>query len=142
MERRTLSAGVVIVRQQGDDCWYLLLRAYRNWDFPKGTVKPGEEPLQAACREVEEETSLKDLDFRWGQDYVETGPYSRGKIARYYVATTRKAYIHLPISPELGRPEHDEYRWVSYQEARWLLSSRVLPVLDWAMHLTRCGGEI
>ena len=43
-----------------------MLRAYRNWDFPKGVVEPGENPLYAAVREVREETSLDALDFRWG----------------------------------------------------------------------------
>ena len=41
----------------------LLLRAYRNWDLPKGLVEPGEQPFAAACREVEEETGITDLDF-------------------------------------------------------------------------------
>ncbi|MGH8579780.1 MAG: NUDIX domain-containing protein [Gammaproteobacteria bacterium] len=33
-----------------------MLRAYNYWDFPKGTVEPAEDPFEAACREVEEET--------------------------------------------------------------------------------------
>ena len=39
---RTLSAGAVIVRGHGEARRYLILRAYRNWDFPKGRVEPGE----------------------------------------------------------------------------------------------------
>jgi hypothetical protein len=38
----------------------------------------------------------------------------------------------LPVSPELGRPEHHEYRWVTYEEARSLLPLRLLPILEWA----------
>ena len=39
------SAGVVVVRP-GDDGWrYLVLRAFRNWDFPKGLVESDEQPL-------------------------------------------------------------------------------------------------
>ena len=132
MEHTILSAGVVVVRQEGGVWKYLLLRAYNYWDFSKGIVEAGEDPLEAACREVEEETGLTDLVFSWGHDYQETPPHGQGKIARYYAAETCQDTIILPISPELGRPEHHEYRWVSYQEGSELLVPRVTRILDWA----------
>lgn len=132
MEKKTLSAGVVVVRHEADRVWYLLLRAYNHWDFPKGIVEPGETPLQGAIREVEEETSLNDLTFTWGNGYQETPPYGRGKVARYYVAETGRNEVTLPVNPALGHPEHDEYRWATFQEAHMLLSPRVIPVLEWA----------
>ena len=132
MEEKVLSAGVIVVRREGDAWQYLLLRAYHYWDFPKGLVESGEEPLEAACREVEEESGLTDLVFSWGHDYQETPPYGPGKIARYYVAETQQTEVTLPISPELGRPEHHEYRWMSYEEARGVLAPRVVPIFDWA----------
>jgi 8-oxo-dGTP pyrophosphatase MutT (NUDIX family) len=109
-----------------------MLRAYRNWDFPKGLVEPGEDPLAAARREVREETLIEDLHFDWGEAYQETGPYGRGKIARYYLAATRTENIALPVSPELGRPEHHEWRWVNPEAALSLASARVRPVVRWA----------
>src|SRR5262245_26457123 len=51
----TLSAGVIVVRQADSGWLFLMLRAYRNWDFPKGLVESGEDPLAAARREVTEE---------------------------------------------------------------------------------------
>jgi 8-oxo-dGTP pyrophosphatase MutT (NUDIX family) len=36
------------------------------------------------------------------------------------------------VSPELGRPEHHEYRWVSRDEAEELLPPRLAAVLEWA----------
>jgi 8-oxo-dGTP pyrophosphatase MutT (NUDIX family) len=137
MEEKVLSAGVIVVRREGDALRYLLLRAYNYWDFPKGLVEAGEEPLEAARREVEEETDLKDLVFSWGHAYQETSPYGPGKIARYYLAETQQTDVILPVSPELGRPEHHEYRWVSYQEARGLLVPRVARILDWAHALIK-----
>jgi 8-oxo-dGTP pyrophosphatase MutT (NUDIX family) len=127
-----LSAGVVVVRREGDVCKYLLLRAYDYWDFPKGVVEAGEDPHEAARREVEEETGLTELNFRWGHGFSETEPYGKGKIARYYVAETRQDTIILPVSTELGHPEHHEYRWTGYQEARGLLVPRVARILGWA----------
>ena len=107
-----LSAGVVVVRSGPRGRLFLLLRAYRNWDFPKGVVEPGEDPLAAARREVREETLIADLRFSWGEEYRETAPYSNNKIARYYLAETDTEGVTLPVSPELGRPEHNEARWV------------------------------
>jgi bis(5'-nucleosidyl)-tetraphosphatase len=50
MERKTLSAGVIVVRREGGLLFYLLLRVYTYWDFPKGIVGPGEDPHRAARR--------------------------------------------------------------------------------------------
>ena len=129
---RLLSAGVVVVRREGSEFRFLLLRAYSYWDFPKGLVESGEEPLVAAQREVEEETSLRGLNFHWGHEFCETPPYRRGKVARYYLAESVAGEVTLPVSPELGRPEHDEFRWLPYEQARALLNERVRAVLDWA----------
>ena len=127
-----LSAGVVVVRREGDDWLYLLLRAFNHWDFPKGMVEEGEEPLAAAIREVREESTIEDLDFAWGENSTQTGPYSGGKVARYYLAETRRSDVSLPINPMIGRAEHSEYRWVGFDEALELVSPRVKPVVRWA----------
>jgi 8-oxo-dGTP pyrophosphatase MutT (NUDIX family) len=141
MIKMTLSAGVIVVRREEGGWRYLVLRAYNYWDFPKGIVEHGEDPRVAACREVEEETGLKDLHFLGGNDYRETPPYGRGKVARYYVAETRQTRVVLPISTELKRPEHHEFRWLSFEEVRKLLSPRVAPILDWA-HALITGEEV
>lgn len=129
---RRLSAGVAVVRRSASGWHFLMLRAYRNWDFPKGMVEPGEEPLVAARREVREETLIQDLEFSWGELYRETGPYANGKIARYYLAATRTEKISLPVNPDLGRPEHNEWRWVDRDTALTLASTRLEPIVRWA----------
>lgn len=132
MATPVISAGVIVVRQLDGDSHYLLLRVFRYWDFPKGLVEKEEEPLAAALREVEEETTLTNLFFRWGMEFRETPPYAMGKVARYYVAESEQGEVSLPINPELGHPEHHEFRWVSYEEAREMVADRVKPILDWA----------
>jgi len=126
---------MVPVRFANGDWQLLVLRAYKNWDFPKGIVEADEEPLDTAQRETLEETGITDLDFVFGEDYKETVPYnvtSTGhKVARYYVAETRTREITLPVSPELGRPEHHEWRWVTCDEAEDLLPPRLAQVLEW-----------
>ncbi|MDR0277144.1 MAG: NUDIX domain-containing protein [Paucimonas sp.] len=44
------SGKVLLVRKKGG-----------KWNFPGGTIEPGEEPAQAAVRELEEETRLRCL---------------------------------------------------------------------------------
>ena len=127
-----LSAGVVVIRESAEGWRFLLLRAFTHWDFPKGMVEAGEEPLAAAIREVREETLIEDLDFAWGHDFIETRPYSRGKVARYFIAKTQTIPVTLPVIPELGRPEHNEFKWVDYDEALGLVSPRVDPIVRWA----------
>jgi len=127
-----LSAGVVVVRRFPEGWRCLVLRAYRNWDFPKGLVEPDEAPRDAAQREVWEETSLGDLRFDWGDAYKETLPYAGGKVARYYLAESPADPVRLPVSDELGRPEHDEFRWVTFDAAEDVLPPRLAIVLEWA----------
>jgi len=130
-DRRT-SAGVVVVRDTPDGARILLLRAYKNWDFPKGLVEPGEEPRATAIRETAEETGIADLAFDWGDEFFETVPYARNKVARFYLARTRADRVVLGVNTELGRPEHHEFRWVDLAEAYALAPPRLQPVISWA----------
>jgi bis(5'-nucleosidyl)-tetraphosphatase len=136
---RRLSAGVVVVMVVRRQLKFLLLRAYRNWDFPKGMVEPGEQPIDAAVREVREETTLDDISFDWGMVYIDTGPYNKGKISRYYVARSKQEHVELLVNPELGMPEHQEARWVDVEQARALVSPRLQPVIDWAYLVVNHG---
>lgn len=129
---RRRSAGIVIVRPDGAEWRFLLLRAFRNWDFPKGRIEDGETPLQAALRETAEETGLTDVRFDYGLDWRETAPYSGGKVSRYFLGLSPAGRVHLPVNPQLGRPEHVEFRWCLPAEARRLLPPRLDAVFDWA----------
>ena len=134
-----LSSGVVVVSLTERKLKFLLLRAYRNWDFPKGLVEPGEEPIDAALREVREETTLDDISFDWGPVFMETGPYNKDKIARYYIARSKQVHIHLPINPELGKPEHQEARWLDIDKTLAVVSPRLVPVARWAYGVVNHG---
>jgi bis(5'-nucleosidyl)-tetraphosphatase len=139
MKVRKRSAGMVILRPCDAGLCCLMLRCYGYWDFPKGEVEAGEDPLAAARREVREETGLQGLEFPWGHGYTETPPYGQGKIARYYLATSAQGEVVLPVSPALGAPEHHDFRWVSFDEGRTLVNDRIRAVLDWAQARTREG---
>ena len=89
-------------------------------------------PLAAARREVREESAISDLRFTWGEDYRETEPYGNNKVARYYIAETQTLGVTLPVNPDLGRPEHNEGRWLTLDAARKLSSPRVVAIIEWA----------
>jgi len=130
--KQVRAAGAVVFRRTGRGVRLLVLRAYAHWDFPKGLLEPGESDFECARRELAEETGLAEVDFPFAEMHRETLPYAGNKIARYYLAETQRACIELPLSPELGRAEHDEWRWVSFDEAEGLLPPRLAGVLEWA----------
>lgn len=133
------SAGVAIIdlSPQGTDLepTVLCVRAYANWDFPKGQLEKEEVHMQAAIREVEEETSL-----RHGQDYillggptgqVTYGSGSKKKTATYYAGIRMSVTTpYLPVNPELGKPENDEYRWVPLSKLKTLMPPRLQSICD------------
>ena len=141
MKRSTLSAGAVPVRLKNGKWEFLILRAFKYWDFPKGAVETGEDPWDAAIREVAEETGLSLFSTPFGEDFFETKPYGKGKVARYYLIQIEEDKdIVLIANPITGIIEHHEFRWVAYEKARKLLVPRVQEVLDWAAKLIRERG--
>ena len=135
MSETILSCGVVLARETENGWMTLMLRAWHHWDFPKGVRELGEDPLEAAIREVGEETGINAMSFDWGERYFETGPYSRGKIARYFIARTSQQDVVLGPSPDTGEPEHQEWRWVTFDGAYDLGSPRVRQIVQWARQI-------
>lgn len=121
----------MVVRETPEGLRFLMLRAFRHWDFPKGAVEAGETPLEAARREVTEETGITALDFAWGEDFKDTPPYDRGKVARYYLAHTADERVSLLANPTTGELEHHEYRWFRFEDAWDISSPRVRGILGW-----------
>lgn len=133
------ASGAVIFRMNGKNVEYLLLRAYNYWDCPKGQLEENEDFLETAKREVFEESNLKEITFVTKNKeklYIETLPYGRRrKIARYYlcfVSFEESQKVKLKINPELGKAEHDEFRWEKYENAFNFFNDRMKKVLNWA----------
>lgn len=126
----TRAAGAIVFRRTEHGVRLLVLRAAANWDFPNGGLEPGETEFDAAQREVAGETGLADLDFPFGDAHREALPSADGKIASYYLAEPDEAEVQVP-PPALGRTQHDDWRWVSFDEAEDPLPPRLALVLDW-----------
>lgn len=62
--KKQVVAGFVIFRRTSEGTKFLLLyRRGSYWNFPKGHFKPGERTIDAALRELEEETGIKKSDL-------------------------------------------------------------------------------
>lgn len=84
-QRETSAGGVVFRRAPGGEVHYLVIRdSYENWGFPKGHLEPGEPPLDAARREVAEETGLQGLEPRGALDVIDWYFRFRGRTIHKY----------------------------------------------------------
>jgi len=111
----------VVFRRTERGARLLLLRAYKNWDFPKGMIEPGETELDAAKRETAEETGLTDLAVRQPVDSIEWHFRFRGKlihkVCHFFLMETAQATTS---------PQQTEgitaCRWLPFEEAYGLVS--------------------
>tara|TARA_Y100000031_G_C7948002_1_gene260183 strand:- start:133 stop:549 length:417 start_codon:yes stop_codon:yes gene_type:complete len=115
MAKQLHSAGFVIFKETLNSVAYLLLHNVKgHWDFPKGLIEEGEEPLAAAKREAKEEADLTHLEVIEGfhekvsYDFKEGGEEFT-KHVDYFLAECSDTV--------LLSDEHDEAVWVSYEEA-------------------------
>lgn len=108
-----VSAGVILFRNRPHR-EYLLLDYGSHWDFPKGHIEEGEDPVVTARRELCEETGIQDARFvsgymeRMRYFYRRAGEQMR-KVVIYFLAETTGDEVTLSH-------EHCGYAWVSYEE--------------------------
>ena len=127
------SAGIIIRDENQNPTRYLCVRAYSNWDFPKGHLEKGESLLDAAIRETEEEVSLTKRDYHLLGLVAPPVVYKNGKKTAHYFLAERVSNSRpfLPVSPELGKPENDEFSWMTSDEMSSAFPKRLMAVLSW-----------
>jgi bis(5'-nucleosidyl)-tetraphosphatase len=119
MAREERSAGFLIFHRRGnlpDDIRFLLLDYGRHWDFPKGHVDNDESDLDAAIRELREETGIQEIapisDFQ--QEIVYFFRSSRHGLIRktvmFFLAEVTKTAVILS-------EEHVGYEFLAYETA-------------------------
>ena len=120
------SAGAVIFRKEKGQIRYLILKyGLGHWDFPKGHIEKGEKTIEAAKREVKEETGIADCRFI--KSFKETIKYffkwpPKNKLAKnkkqewrlkfvaFFLAQTKTKDIKLSS-------EHSDFDWLEYEDA-------------------------
>jgi ADP-ribose pyrophosphatase YjhB (NUDIX family) len=119
--RKTHSAGGVVTNDEGK----VLVVSQRgtSWSLPKGHIDPGENALEAARREIYEESGIRDLEL-----IRELGTYERHKIGvqggedrselkaiTMFLFRTREKLLK-PVDPD-------------NPEAKWVERAKVAPLL-------------
>ncbi len=111
------SAGAIIFYLAGaDEPEYLLLHyTSGHWDFPKGNIERGEDEMQAAIREILEETGITGVAFLEGFRKKIEYRYKRGgklvqKQVVLYLGESNTQKVTLS-------DEHIGYAWKRYADA-------------------------
>lgn len=117
--QRQFSAGLVLFRidEETKAREYLLLHYVSgHWDFPKGKIEQGETKLQAALRELKEETNLtaeilpgfEEQFTYWFRSY--DGGELLQKTVYFFIARTDEKDVVLSH-------EHIGFAWLPYEQA-------------------------
>ncbi len=121
--------GIVPLYKNGDEFEVLVLhqishRGDRFWIFPKGHAEGDEQPVEAALRELEEETGVTDIVLDTKQDFVMQYSFKHEdalikKTVTYYLgyASNKETKITQP-------QEVVEIRWCSLDAAAELLTHK------------------
>ena len=131
------AGGVVWRRSERGAVEVLLVHRprYDDWSFPKGKNDAGEDDLDCACREVQEETGVVATVGQELPSVTYRDARGRPKLVRYWAMT-----VGADGGFEPG-DEVDELAWVDLDEARRRLTyEHDVPVLEaFAAGLTTAG---
>ena len=119
--RKTHSAGGVVTNDEGK---VLVVSQHgTSWSLPKGHIDPGENALEAARREIYEESGVRDLEL-----IRELGTYERHKIG---VNGGEDCSELKAITMFLFRTKEKSLRPVDPDnpEAKWVERAKVAPLL-------------
>jgi len=141
MSARATSCGTLVVNRQHQ---LLLCHATHtaHWDIPKGMQDPGEDPLEAAIRELREEAGIGFAPDR----FVDLGmfDYRRDKrlhLFRVDAGDELACLDHLVCSSFFDHhasgkptPEMDGFRWATRAEVAtlcWPRMAALLQTIEW-----------
>uniref|UniRef100_A0A8D0GVQ6 Bis(5'-nucleosyl)-tetraphosphatase [asymmetrical] n=1 Tax=Sphenodon punctatus TaxID=8508 RepID=A0A8D0GVQ6_SPHPU len=102
----------------GNNIEYLLLQTSyeaHHWTPPKGHVDPGEDDLQTALRETQEEAGLDASQFTIVEDFKKELNYTvrdKPKTVIYWLAEMKDSSTQIRLSRE-----HQAFRWLSLDQA-------------------------
>jgi bis(5'-nucleosidyl)-tetraphosphatase len=118
---RLVSSGGVVFRKSDSQVFYLLLGFKRRniWCLPKGLIEPGESEIDAATREVREETGVNSLKL---VDKIGVIRYQFGYRDKRFDKTVHFFLFETDQVETTVGTEHDMYSWLPYDKAILALS--------------------
>jgi len=114
--------GIIFDERDGKRYFLLLHRVlnWAGWEFLKGGIDNGEIPEEALLREVDEETSLGEVQIivRLPEKFSWTA-----KDTKYiYIPYVLKGNMDEPVNLEQEIIEHDKFKWVAEEEVESFLT--------------------
>lgn len=113
------SCGAIVFHKDNEKIEFLLLKYPNYWGFPKGEKEEKESEIEAARREIKEETNL-DVEFIPG--FIREYEYSYWlnkrlvkKKAIFFLARAKTKNVKISW-------EHEDFKWLSLEDALKLLA--------------------
>lgn len=119
---QSTSYGIIPCIQEDRKWKVFLIQHHRNlfWGFPKGHAEKGESPLEAAQRELFEETGLQVIKLLKEESFLEEYVYQEeGSLVE------KKVFFYLAITSKEFKLDHKEVidgKWLSFEEAKKIIS--------------------
>lgn len=127
------------------DIVYLILIDNNNYyDFPKGTIDPGEETFECAVRETYEESNLEIIDFK---NLSETKMIRKEGLVLFLGELNKnlmnkyESIIKIKPNPKLKIREHKSFKFVSKDTAYDKMLGYLKPFLKEADDYIRSHNE-
>lgn len=121
--KQDVSFGVIPMRGVGGRREFLLVQHHAgHWGFPKGHAEAGEKAIEAATRELSEETGLADVAVagkpRFSERYVFTKRSGKvvEKTVTYFLGTVRSGDVDVQVE------EIRDFLWAGAADTRQRLS--------------------
>ncbi len=118
MSIKDKSYGVILVlrRNKDEDKFLILHQTEGHWGFPKGHLEVGENPYEAALRELKEEAGISDIKLADLPSLIEKYSFEKNgnhydKVVEYFIAFTKNDEVTIQES------EIQNYKWATYEEA-------------------------
>ena len=121
------NVGIVLANDRGQVLWARRIGGRDAWQFPQGGIREDESPRQALFRELHEEVGLErehveilGVTRGWlryslppGMRRYDSTPYFKGQKQKWFLLRLLGADAQVRVQSS-GKPEFDDWRWVSY----------------------------